>query len=126
MSKGDESDSADDEPEGFQFGKSPLFHKLERKQMETVVPEYNPKSSQAKKRKKKVASTNLEGKLGRIALKSRSKDTTSRKSKVDSINLRKSRTEKERAKARGSSLRSTGFNWKNKKSRSKQRNKSLR
>lgn len=69
--------------------------------------------------------SNLDSKMNRLSLKSRSKDTT-RKSKMDGINIRKSRTEKDKAKPRGNSLRSSGLNWKTKKSRSKHRNKSLR
>mmetsp|Transcript_30398 Transcript_30398/g.26929 ORF Transcript_30398/g.26929 Transcript_30398/m.26929 type:complete len:115 (-) Transcript_30398:3-347(-) len=114
MSKNDESDSGgDDEPEP-----------IERKQIDQIS-NYNPKSTQGKRKKKYIPSYS-DAKLGRLSIKSRSKDSTSRKSKIDSNFLKKSRTEKDRNKQRGNSLRTTGLNWKNRKSRSKQRNKSLR
>lgn len=53
MSKGDESDSADDDPEGLLLGKLslPLIN-LDRNKIDSVIPDYIPKSSQNKKRKK--------------------------------------------------------------------------
>lgn len=69
-----------------------------------------------------------DSKLGKISMKSRSKDSTSRRTKVETINIKKSRTEKERNKnKRGNSLKSTGVSWKARtNNRSKNRNKSLR
>lgn len=91
--------------------------------------EYNTKSSHSKARKKKFGTSGGEPKLGKISVKSRSKESTTRRTKIDSLQLKKSKTEnKEKSKQkRGNSLRSTGVNWKAKTtSKNKNRNKSLR
>lgn len=91
--------------------------------------EYNTKSSHNKARKKKIGISGEDQNLGKISMKSRSKESTTRRTKVDSLQLKKSKTEnKEKSKQkRGNSLRSTGVNWKTKTtSKNKNRNKSLR
>ena len=68
-----------------------------------------------------------EPKLEKATIKSQSKDPTTRRVKVETIQMKKSKTEKERKNKRGNSLRATGLTWKARNNNSsKNRNKSLR
>lgn len=128
MSKGDESDSADDdEPELAKVGKfSNALYWIERRNIDYETPDFNARSSQSKKQKKRMGGFK-EPKLVKATIKSQSKDPTTRRVKVETIQIKKSKTEKERKNKRGNSLRSTGFSWKARNNNSsKNRNKSLR
>jgi murein tripeptide amidase MpaA len=128
MSKGDESDSADDdEPELAKVGKfGYALYWIERRNINYETPDFNARSSQSKKQKKRMGGFK-EPKLVKATIKSQSKDPTTRRAKVETIQMKKSKTEKERKNKRGNSLRSTGLSWKARNNNSsKNRNKSLR
>ncbi|CAI2382700.1 unnamed protein product [Moneuplotes crassus] len=106
MSKGDESDSADDDADADANSPSPC-----------PSPSLSPPlpSPSAPNPTKPLP-------------KSLPKNPKSRRTKAKSITLRKSRTKNRQhtVKISGKNLRSTGQNWKNKRPKGKQRNKSIR